>query len=146
MRHFLQYWRMYSHQYEFNTPLNFAASAQFTRLRPRDMLWIVAIIEGRLTLLGRLAVDRVVNRESAIKELGTDVYDAPLCAIAVRETVRNIVEVDIQPIAAQLRFASVKDRLRFAHPDSTDGKQLQTMRELTTESAAILEKLLESKT
>jgi len=145
MRHFLQYWRTYSADDEFGTPLNFAASAQFVRAQPGDVLWIVALKKRRLTLLGRLIVRMIVSRENAIKEVGDRVYDAPLCALAEADTVRNIIEVDIQQLASRLRFNSVKDRLNLLNPDRTNGQQLQTMRELVPESAALLQTLLESR-
>ena len=43
MRHFLQYWKNYNPEYELETPLNFAASAQFKKLKKGDVLWIVAL-------------------------------------------------------------------------------------------------------
>jgi hypothetical protein len=39
MRHFLQYWKNYNPEYELGTPLNFAASAQFKKLKKGDLLW-----------------------------------------------------------------------------------------------------------
>ena len=53
MRHFLQYWRTYRPEIGFGKPLTFAASAQFVRLQPGDVVWIVALKQRRLTLLGR---------------------------------------------------------------------------------------------
>ncbi|MGA8618941.1 MAG: hypothetical protein WB660_10555 [Candidatus Sulfotelmatobacter sp.] len=54
MPHFLQYWKTYNPEKEVGTPLDFAASAQFNRVKPGDTLWIVALRQHRLTLLGRL--------------------------------------------------------------------------------------------
>jgi hypothetical protein len=56
MRHFLQYWKNYNSAKERGTPLDFAASAQFKKLLPGDSLWIVALREHKLTLLGRLVI------------------------------------------------------------------------------------------
>jgi hypothetical protein len=81
MRHFLQYWRTYNPERELGTPLDFAASGQFKKLDPGDVLWIVTLRQQKLTLLGRLIVSKVVSRPEAIKELGNRVYDAPLVAI-----------------------------------------------------------------
>jgi|CZKD01.1.fsa_nt_gi hypothetical protein len=144
MRHFLQYWRTYSPEIGFGKPLTFAASAHFVRLQPDDVLWIVALKERRPTLLGRLEVATIENRENAVKQIGEDTYEAPLYALAKKETVHDLMEVDIQQLAARLRFNSVKDRLNLPDPDCTNGQQLQTMRELTPETASLLQTVLHS--
>src|SRR5258707_217082 len=109
MRHFLQYWKNYNSAKELGTPLNFAASAQFKKLKPGDTLWIVALKQQRLTLLGRLIVGEVVSRRRAIKQLGDRVYDAPLVALADLGSDRAIIEADIRKLASQLRFQSHHD-------------------------------------
>jgi hypothetical protein len=124
--------------------LTFAASAHFVRLQPDDVLWIVALKERRPTLLGRLEVATIENRENAVKQIGEDTYEAPLYALAKKETVHDLMEVDIQQLAARLRFNSVKDRLNLPDPDCTNGQQLQTMRELTPETASLLQTVLHS--
>ena len=144
MRHFLQYWRTYSPEIGFGKPLTFAASAHFVRLQPDDVLWIVALKERRPTLLGRLEVATIENRENAVKQIGEDTYEAPLYALAKKETVHDLMEVDIQQLAARLRFNSVKDRLNLPDPDCTNGQQLQTIRELTPETASLLKTVLHS--
>jgi hypothetical protein len=144
MRHFLQYWRTYDPTKELGTPLDFAASAQFKRLKSGDTLWIVALSKHKLTLLGRLVVGSVVTRKDAIRKLGDRVYDAPLVALAEPGTEQDIIETDIQDLASQLRFNSVHDRLLLPDATRTDGKQLQTLRELTLESSDLLEPVLKS--
>lgn len=139
MRHFLQYWKHYNPKHEFNNPLRFAASAQFVRMSPGDVLWIVALKEGRLTLLGRLVIDRIINRENAIKELDGDIHIAPPYAIAKQGTIHDSVEIDIQGLAAQLRFNSPKGKLKLSKPDFTNGQQLQTVREVTPDTVSLLE-------
>jgi hypothetical protein len=106
MRNFLQYWRTYDHEKEFGTPLDFAASGQFRRVQPGDILWIVALKEQRLTLLGKLVVGEVVGRKEAVKHFGKNIYRAALYAMAKPGTERNIIEADIKALAAQLRFNS----------------------------------------
>lgn len=144
MRHFLQYWRTYDPAKELGTPLDFAASAQFKRAKPGDTLWIVALRQQRLTLLGRLIVRKVVSRQEAIKELGDRVYDAPLVALAEPRTEQDIIEADVQKLASQLRFNSSHDRLSLPDSERTDGKQLQSLRELTLEASAVLQSVLDS--
>ena len=73
MRHFLQYWKAYNSETELGTPLDFAASAQFKKLKPGDTLWIVALREGRPTLLRRLLVTarQVLTSESLCLQVGS---------------------------------------------------------------------------
>jgi hypothetical protein len=144
MGHFLQYWKTYNPEKELGIPLDFAASAQFKRVEPGDTLWIVALRQQRLTLLGRLIVGRVVSRREAIKELGDRVYDAPLVALATPGTGQDIIEADVQELASHLRFKSSQDRLVLPDPERTDGQQLQSIRELTLESSNALQSVLES--
>src|ERR1700685_1593961 len=144
MPDFLQYWKTYNPETEVGTPLDFAASAQFKRVKPGDTLWIVALRQRRLTLLGRLVVGSVVSRTEAIKVLGKRVYDAPLVALARPGTEQDIIEAEIQQLASGLRFNSPKDRLSLPDLERTDGKQLQSMRELTPESIGVLQSVFES--
>jgi hypothetical protein len=142
MRHFLQYWKNYNSATELGTPIDFAASAQFKKLKPGDTLWIVALKQRRLTLLGRLIVGEVIPRRLAVKRLGDRVYDAPLVALAKPGTHRNISETDIDKLASQLRFQSIHDRLSIHDPQRT--QQLQRLRELTPKTTKLLRSLLES--
>jgi hypothetical protein len=141
MRHFLQYWRAYNPETELGTPLNFAASAQFEKLNQGDILWVVAVREHKLVLLGRLVVGKVVSRRQAIRELGDGVYDAPLVALAKSGTEEDIIEADIQELEFQLRFESTHDRL---DPERPLGQQLQSLRELTLETSKVLQLVLDS--
>src|SRR5262249_40804213 len=129
---------------EVGTPLNFAASAQFKRIEPGDTIWVVALRQHRLTLLGRLTVGKVVRRQEAIKTLGNRVYDAPLVALAKPGSEQDIIEVDMQELASGLRFRSSNDRLSLVNREQTDGKQLQSLRELAEKSSRMLESALES--
>jgi hypothetical protein len=146
MRQFLQYWRTYNPEKEYDTPLNFAASGQFKRVQIGDVLWIVALREHRLTLLGRLVVGDVVGRKDAVKRLGKNIYGAALYALSKPGTERDIIEADIQTLAPLLRFNSSQDRLSLSNHTHTEGKQLQALRELTPESSSSLQRLLDSVT
>jgi hypothetical protein len=72
------------------------------------------------------------------------VNDAPLVALAKPGTERDIIEADIQQLASGLRFDSPKDRLSLPDLERTDGKQLQSMRELTPDSIRVLQSVSES--
>jgi hypothetical protein len=122
-------------------PIDHAGSTQFTRVRPDDVVWIVTIRKGRLKLLGRIEVSEIISRSEAKKRF-TDVYDAPFHIVAKSGTVKVLAEHDIQDIAANLRFNAGNDRLTFESPTKTDGKQLQSLRELRPESAKLLANVL----
>jgi hypothetical protein len=140
MRHFLQYWKTYDPEKELGTPLDFAASAQFKKLKKGDVLWIVALREHKLTLLGRLLVGSIVPRQRAVEKLGDRVYDAPLVALAQPGTEHDITATDIQELASLLRFESAHDRF---DPEKAIGQQLQSLRQLRNESVQKLQSALD---
>jgi hypothetical protein len=142
MRHFLQYWRTYNPATEYGKFLDSAASAQFRRVQPGDTIWIVALREQRLTLVGRLIIGEVISRREALKRLGRAIYDAPLVVLAKRGTELKAIEKDIQGLAGRIRFKSKADRLSLKNPQRTDGKEIQALRELTAESAGMLAAVL----
>jgi hypothetical protein len=146
MRHFLQYWKVDQADSLAGKLLDQAASAQYDKvgLTKGDVLWIVSIRNHRLRLFGRLTVDVVVGQREAERILQqTNLYEAPLHAIADRTTIVEIKEQDIQDLAENLRFNSPNDRLSLESPDRVDGKQIQSIRELTTASAELLEERLD---
>ena len=140
MKHFLQYWKNYSSSAELGTPLLFSASNQFPKrnVSKGDSLWLVTLIEGRLTLLGHFQIDSVIGQAEAQRLLGPSIYLASTYAIPARGEERPIVEVDIQHHADHLRFLGNSVKLSFHDPEITDGKQLQSLRQLTDESVRLL--------
>jgi hypothetical protein len=123
--------------------LGHAGSEQFYRVRPDDTVWAMTVYPpGELVLLGRLRVGECKDLEGAKRRLGTDdVWEASYHVIAKPGSAEALREVDLTRLAGELRFRSkVNDRL-----DVTDGfvraQQLQTMRELTSESATLLEEI-----
>lgn len=141
MRHFLQYWKSNEADMVVGKPIDHAGSAQFSRVKPNDVVWVVTLREGRLILLGRIHVSEIVSRQQAQKRFA-EVYGAPLHIVAKNGTVKILEEHDIQDIAADLRFSTGHDRLKFESPTKTDGKQLQSLRELRPESAKLLADVL----
>lgn len=138
MRHFLQYWKVDQADVNRGSPLDHAASAQYHRVSPGDMLWVVTIRDHRFKLLGRLRVEKIVNQKEAKRLRGKGIYPAKLHALAVPNTVEFVSEIDIQDLAKMLRFKSGRDRLALNDAGSVDGKQIQTLREVTPESARLL--------
>ena len=88
----------------------------------------------RLVLGGRLAVARCVGRRAAERALGSeDLWDGRYYALA--DTPEPWRQVDITDLALRLRFDGDVDRL----PPKFTGKNLQSMRTLTSGAAGLLE-------
>lgn len=145
LRHFFQLWHHTTADSELDRDvvLNHTASDQkrLGNVRPDDTVWAITVYpEGELVLLGRVIVGKCIGEEGAKKLLGTDdVWQAKYHAIAKSGTEEPLQEVDLMDVAEDLRFVSkVND-----HLDLVDGRvnaqQLQSMRELTPESARMLE-------
>lgn len=85
-------------------PLRFAASNQFRRLKPGDVVWPVTCRDGELRLLGRVAVARVVWRHAAEEALGREgLWDARWYALAEKGG-GQAREVLLRDIGEALRF------------------------------------------
>jgi hypothetical protein len=121
-----------------------SASEQFAKrhVEPGDTLWTVTVWpSGALTLLGRLIVGEITDAAGAAHALGVEVdepWEANYHALAEPVTEQPLREVDVSDLAADLRFESKSDRLVVVNGRVHAG-QLQTMRRLTPESAALLE-------
>jgi hypothetical protein len=114
MPHFLQYWKNYDSAAELGTPLRFSASNQFPKRKVSkgDSLWLVAIIDGRLILLGHFKIDRLISQTEATRLLGPSIYSASTYALPESGQKQPIVEIDIQVQAAQLwQFSGTRMRL-----------------------------------
>jgi hypothetical protein len=142
-------WRRYEREGGHGEPLDLAAGSRLrARLEPGDTLFVTGYDEGELLLIGRIRVDEVVDRPEAERRLGHPVYPAPDIALAVspRDRARydRIVPEDI---ARGLRFADGRG-LRFASPARyrIDGQTLRGLRELSPESAATLDGLIDTGT
>jgi hypothetical protein len=145
MRHFLQYWKCRIAEYTADTPLNHSASSQLGRVSRGDILWIVTIREHRLKLLGRLVIGDILGERAAKRKLGSDLYKAKYHAVGQEGTVHKQVEIDIHRESFALRFESPIDRLTLTRSGQMDGKQLQSIRELTLDSADDLARTLRRK-
>jgi hypothetical protein len=141
-QHYLLYWKPETADRVKGAggPLRYAASGQFNRLAAGDTVWAVTCRDGELRLLGRVVVGRVVGRAEAAAALDTEeLWDADWYALAEPGTEQPVREVTIQHLAPDLRFVSPgeTDRLALAR-GRVNAQQLQTMRELSEESGALL--------
>ena len=116
-------------------------SEQLHRAQSGDTVWGVTVYPpGELVLVGRLQVGECTDYEGAKRLLRTDdVIERKYQVIAKSGTQEPLREIDLMDIASELRFVSKtgKDRLEVID-GLVKAQQLQTMRELTEESAAML--------
>ncbi|HMP03537.1 MAG TPA: hypothetical protein PKC45_13655 [Gemmatales bacterium] len=124
-----------------------AASDQYDRVRDGDTVWIVTIRSGMLKLVTCINVWRVTGQADAAQLLGVpadELWEAEYHIVAAAENAREIAERDIHSFAPQLRFKSTggNDRLTLNEDGTVNAAQLQAMRVLTPESAALLATVL----
>ena len=150
LRQFLAYWLPSTLKKNLDlglSHLTHSASDQFDKLRAggTDTVWLVTARKGRLILIGRILVGKILDQKSVERELkkGPDIIWEASSHILPKGRPKKALEVDITAIARDLRFQSDtgKDRLtlrgRLINPD-----QLQTMRRLTPESALLLKAVI----
>lgn len=148
---FLMYWKWKTNRLEDDDwQIVDAVSDQFERVHPGDTLWLVTIppdstghTSMHFVLLGRLRVRAIVDRPTAVQMLGTDdIYaDADLIAVAEPGTEERIQHIDIAHLAPYIRFNSPKDRLTITD-SKVNPQALQSLRELTADSVALLDECL----
>ncbi len=140
-RHFMAFWRSETHDNALRNqqPISYAASSQFSRVDATDTVWIVSTRSGSLRLVGRIVVDQICDHDTAVQALGNEeLWPAKLYVIAQEDSIRVVADVDIHHLVSELRFAGSSPQLS-AKPDGTiDGRQLQTLRELASDSPQLL--------
>src|ERR1700687_1510997 len=144
MRHFLHYWRTYDPSKELGTSLDFAASGQFGKTEARRHALDCCLEAAAVDIVGKAGRRQSRQQAKGDQEARGRVYDAPLVALAKLGTEQDIIEVDVQAAASQLRFESSHDRLSLTDSQRTNGKQLQMLRELTPKTASLLQTALKS--
>ncbi len=126
-------------------PLAHAAGSRFRSrgITPGDVVYIVAVHEGKLHVLGKMAVGEIVTKDEARRILGAEPYDAPEHLIAGSCTPVQLREVPPE-VTRQLRFVSRSgsDVLTFREDGSLDPQTMRGIRELTGESSEGLDALL----
>lgn len=143
-RHFLQYWKskQVDHEIATSQSLDHSGSEQLNKVTPGDILWIVTVRQSHLYLVGRLVVGEIISYEEAKKRFDSNVWDAEHHAVAKWGTEEPISEVSLMSIAQSLRFISTTHRDRLdIYDGKIDGKQLQAMRHLTSQSAFSIERI-----
>jgi len=141
-RSFLLYWKpqFADEVLESGLPLRHLGSNQFKRLRPGDELWIVTSRRPtELSLAGHFLVRVCTDLETIRTEFPGD-ETWPARHQVVTDHPEGFKDVDITPIAQELRFQSKHDRLIILD-GRIPAQQLQTMRQLSEASASILRRV-----
>lgn len=147
-KHFLLYWQERSvavHQ-ESGYPLDVVSSRQLKRAEAGDTLWIVTINHaGELILAGRLRAGEIVDYQTAIRKLNdTSLWDGGFFALPKENEAEYLRSINIKDVQLDLRFANSEADRFVLKNGKINAQQLQTMRELSQESADLLAQIWES--
>jgi len=142
--HFMLYWKITPDQrldLANRRRADYASHNQLNRVKPGDVLWIVNVYHQQLFLLGRIAVEMVIDDLTIAQEIvdshTDDWYEADWYAIANKYNVEPLREVNISQFADQIRFNSESEQLDLT--DGVDVKQLLPLRELHPSTADLLQ-------
>ena len=155
MRFWTNYWKNRDWRDDVNKehePVRHAAANTLRRrgVSSGDMVYIVSLADGQLFLGGRMTVKQIASKDDAVNILRSDeLYEADEHAIGE--------ESDGTPLNLHRRLASAVSRqLNFVSPDSDpkplrfvpdtddlDGQTIRGIRELTPESAALLDRIID---
>ena len=138
------YWKNDTWDEELDAPLDHAASNVFAgRVSEGDRVYVVTVLKGRIYLGGVITVDAVVDQAEAERRLGsTSIWPADDHVIArdpgpfVRD--RQVAD----EVARALRFLPHGEPMVFKK-GAIDTQTMRGVRELTPESAALLDRELE---
>jgi hypothetical protein len=118
-------------------------------IRPGDCLYVVTLIEGRLFLAGRIEVGEMLTQSQAESLFEQSLYSADdhILAREGSEMAFDLDRVVPRNITTQLRFVKKREQpvpLVFKGKGLLDQQTLRSIRELTYESARLLDALLDS--
>jgi hypothetical protein len=124
--------------------LGHAAGSQFSSrgIEPGDFVYIVAVHDGKLYVLGKMQVSGIVSKDEARRLFGAEPYDAPEHLIAGSCTPAQVVEVRLA-VAKELRFLRKphkKEGLAFRDDENLAPQTLRGIRQLDAESANHLDR------
>lgn len=116
-------------------------------IAPGKRLYAVTVLQGKLFVAGRMTVSQVLNDADARQLLGNDLWEAEEHYVARPEDATRLTFDREVPLAVtkRLEFFSGDDgvkRLKFKRAGYLDEQTLRAPRELTPESAAMLEAVL----
>ena len=142
-RAFLQLWKydQATQEIELAKPLRHSASGQFGRVQIGDTVWVVTVdAQGILYVIGRIVVGEVLSDDEAVERFGEQIYEAEWHIAAQEGTEEHPQWVSLMAIASHLNFDSKGGHTHLNVTNNrVDAKQLQSMRQLTSEAARLVE-------
>ena len=113
-----------------------------------DIVYVVSLRTGQLYLGGRMTVKEIVLRPEAVRLLNNDnLYDAEEWIVGPDQTGTPLhLRRRLSPtLAKQIRFESKAgpQKLRFVSDTELDNQTTRGVRELTRDSAALLDRIIE---
>lgn len=115
---------------------------------PNDLLYLFTIKDGTAFFVARMKVGSVVNRPQAVAQFGRHLWRASDWCIAAAGTATKLIYDRPVPteIAKRLRFKTEQGESKLAFskrdPGKLNGQTLRSVRELTPQSAHLLDTLL----
>lgn len=133
-----------------NEPVSCSGGSQFRRrgIARGDRVYIVSILAGRLLLGGRMTVDRIVPLKEALRITGSrSLYDAPEWIVGQEGsgTPLNLHRQLAPEVTRRLRCVTASGEKGFFFipgTDSLDAQATRGVRELTMESAELLDRII----
>jgi hypothetical protein len=113
-------------------------------------MYVISLADGFLYVGGRMTVNKIVSRAEAVKILGrSSLYQANEWVIGSKETGTKLnLHRRLAPsLSKRLRFISPDGKTRglcFVSGDRLDNQATRGLQELTPESAALLEEVLQA--
>lgn len=147
-KHFLLYWQernVRDHE-SSGYPLDVVSSRQLKRCKLGDTLWLVTINQaGELILAGRLKIGEIVDYQTAIRRLNdTSLWDGGFFALPRENEAEVLHRINLGETALNLRFANSESDRFVLKNGKINAQQIQSMRELTEDSAKILARIWET--
>jgi ADP-ribosylglycohydrolase/Flp pilus assembly protein TadD/protein-tyrosine phosphatase/DNA-binding Xre family transcriptional regulator len=147
-KHFLLYWReenVVAHEAS-GYPLDVVSSRQLRRAKAGDTLWLATIDQaGELILAGRLRIGEIVDYQTAIRRLNdTSLWDGGFFALPRENEAEVLRRINLGETALDLRFSNSESDRFILKNGKINAQQLQTMRELTKDSAEMIARIWET--
>jgi hypothetical protein len=141
---YVYYWKPSTVDHNLSSgPLEHIAGDQLDpgRINAGDTIWIATARKGVLLLVGRIIVGRIIKGQKAAEQFlrTSNLWVAEFHIVAQHGTEENLQEVNIEDIAALLRFQSPSADCLTVTNGRVNAQQLQSLRKLTPESAALLQ-------
>ena len=142
-----RYWNRHSNSE--GEPIEAAGSNQFIRrgVSPGDSVYVVSLRAGKLLLGGRMTAKKIVSRDEAVGITGkSNLYPADEWVVdPEREGTRLNLHLGLDAeLAKRIRFITKSGVIAYTFVTETqlDNQTTRGVRELTPESAALLDRII----